>query len=105
LIGKALFGGFYPVSALLFNKEVMNVLQPGEHGSTFGGNPLACAIARAALKVLVKEGLIENAASILGNNSKIDQTWRGGINVNTKHRCTSLRSPYFHGFSSLHGTR
>ena len=75
LIGKALSRGIYPVSALLSNKEVMNVLQPGEHGSTFGGNPLACAIAQAALKVLVEEGLIENAASILGIKSKIDQTW------------------------------
>jgi len=64
LIGKALSGGFYPVSAVLSNTEVMNVLQPGEHGSTFGGNPLACATARAALKVLVEEGLIENAASM-----------------------------------------
>jgi ornithine--oxo-acid transaminase len=63
LIGKALSGGFYPVSAVLSNTEVMSVLQPGEHGSTFGGNPLACAIARAALKVLVEEGLIDNAAS------------------------------------------
>ncbi len=64
LIGKALSGGFYPVSAVLSNTEVMNVLQPGEHGSTFGGNPLACAVARAALKVLVEEGLIENAATM-----------------------------------------
>jgi ornithine--oxo-acid transaminase len=62
LIGKALSGGFYPVSAVLSNTEVMSVLQPGEHGSTFGGNPLACAIARAALKVLAEEGLIDNAA-------------------------------------------
>ncbi len=61
LIGKALSGGFYPVSAVLSNSEVLGVLQPGEHGSTFGGNPLACAIARAALKVLVEEGMIENA--------------------------------------------
>jgi len=62
LIGKALSGGFYPVSAVLSNSEVLGVLKPGEHGSTFGGNPLACAIARAALKVLVEEGMIENAA-------------------------------------------
>lgn len=62
LIGKALSGGFYPVSAVLSNTEVMGVLQPGEHGSTFGGNPLACAIARTALKVLIEEGMIENAA-------------------------------------------
>jgi ornithine--oxo-acid transaminase len=62
LIGKALSGGFYPVSAVLSNVEVLGVLRPGEHGSTFGGNPLACAVARMALKVLVEEGMIENAA-------------------------------------------
>jgi ornithine--oxo-acid transaminase len=61
LIGKALSGGFYPVSAVLSNDEVLGVLKPGEHGSTFGGNPLACAIARAALKVLIEEGMVENA--------------------------------------------
>jgi ornithine--oxo-acid transaminase len=65
LIGKALSGGFYPVSAVLSNSEVLGVLKPGEHGSTFGGNPLACAVARMALKVLVEEGMIENAA-VLG---------------------------------------
>jgi ornithine--oxo-acid transaminase len=64
LIGKALSGGFYPVSAVLSNSEVMSVLHPGEHGSTFGGNPLACAVARAALKVIVDEGLVENAAQV-----------------------------------------
>ena len=64
LIGKALSGGFYPVSAVLSNSEVMNVLQPGEHGSTFGGNPLACAVARTALKILIDEGMIENAAEM-----------------------------------------
>jgi ornithine--oxo-acid transaminase len=64
LIGKALSGGFYPVSAVLSNSEVMSVLHPGEHGSTFGGNPLACAVARAALKVITDEGLVENAAAI-----------------------------------------
>ena len=62
LVGKALSGGYYPVSAVLSNKEVMDVLQPGEHGSTFGGNPLACAIARTALKVLDEENLVENSA-------------------------------------------
>ena len=75
LIGKALSGGYYPISAVLSNKEVMDVLRPGEHGSTFGGNPLACAIARTALKVLVEEGMIENAAEMgsyfLSNLSKI----------------------------------
>ncbi len=64
LIGKALSGGFYPVSAVLSNEEVLGVLRPGEHGSTFGGNPLACAVARAALRVLVEEGMIENAAAL-----------------------------------------
>ncbi len=62
LIGKALSGGFYPVSAVLSNSEVLGVLKPGQHGSTFGGNPLACAVARAALRVLTEEGMIENAA-------------------------------------------
>ncbi len=62
LVGKALSGGFYPMSAVLSNLEVLGVLQPGQHGSTFGGNPLACAVARAALKVLTEEGLIENSA-------------------------------------------
>ncbi|WP_331372422.1 ornithine--oxo-acid transaminase [Sinorhizobium chiapasense] len=62
LIGKALSGGFYPVSAVLSNSEVLGVLKPGQHGSTFGGNPLACAIARAALKALTEEDMIENSA-------------------------------------------
>ena len=61
LVGKALSGGFYPVSAVLSNTEVLGVLKPGEHGSTFGGNPLACAVARAALRVLVEEDMIGNA--------------------------------------------
>ena len=64
LIGKALSGGFYPVSAVLSNTEVLGVLRPGEHGSTFGGNPLACAVARTALKVLIEENMIENAAEM-----------------------------------------
>ena len=62
LVGKALSGGFYPVSAVLSNSEILGVLRPGEHGSTFGGNPLACAVARMALKVLVEEDMIGNAA-------------------------------------------
>jgi ornithine--oxo-acid transaminase len=64
VIGKALSGGYYPVSAVLSRSGVLKVLQPGEHGSTFGGNPLACAVARTALKVLVEEGMIENAAAM-----------------------------------------
>ncbi|MBT8372738.1 MAG: ornithine--oxo-acid transaminase [Deltaproteobacteria bacterium] len=64
IVGKALAGGFYPISAVMSNTEVMDVLQPGEHGSTFGGNPLACAVARTALKVLIEEGMIENASEV-----------------------------------------
>jgi len=64
LVGKALSGGFYPVSAVLSNSEVLGVLKPGQHGSTFGGNPLACAVARAALRVLTEEGMIDNAAKM-----------------------------------------
>jgi ornithine--oxo-acid transaminase len=64
LIGKALSGGFYPISAVLSNSEVLGVFMPGDHGSTFGGNPLACAVARAALKVLIEEKMIENAAKV-----------------------------------------
>lgn len=66
LIGKALSGGFYPVSAVLSNNEILGVFMPGDHGSTFGGNPLACAIARTAVRVLIQENMIENAAN-LGN--------------------------------------
>lgn len=64
IIGKALSGGFYPVSAVLADEPVMKLFVPGEHGSTFGGNPLACAIAREALKVIVDENLVENAAQM-----------------------------------------
>jgi ornithine--oxo-acid transaminase len=62
IIGKALSGGFYPVSAVLADRPLMGLFQPGEHGSTFGGNPLGAAVARAALKVIVDENLVENAA-------------------------------------------
>jgi len=64
IVGKALAGGFYPVSAVLASKEVLGVFQPGDHGSTFGGNPLACAVARAALRVLVEERMVEHAAEL-----------------------------------------
>jgi ornithine--oxo-acid transaminase len=63
-IGKALSGGFYPVSAVLSDREVLGVFQPGDHGSTFGGNPLGAAVAQAALRVLVEEDLIANAAAM-----------------------------------------
>jgi ornithine--oxo-acid transaminase len=66
IIGKALAGGFYPVSAVLADDEVMGVFHPGDHGSTFGGNPLGAAVARAALQVLVDEKMIENSAELGG---------------------------------------
>ncbi|MCZ2482857.1 ornithine--oxo-acid transaminase [Aquirufa nivalisilvae] len=66
LLGKALSGGFMPVSAVLCRDEIMLTLKPGEHGSTFGGNPLACAIASEAIDILEDENLIENA-QIRGN--------------------------------------
>jgi ornithine--oxo-acid transaminase len=62
IVGKALSGGFYPVSACLASREIMGVYAPGDHGSTFGGNPLGCAVARTALKVLVEDKLVENSA-------------------------------------------
>jgi ornithine--oxo-acid transaminase len=64
ILGKALGGGVFPVSAVLASNEVMGVLHPGQHGSTFGGNPLACAVATAALKVLVDESLPQNASEM-----------------------------------------
>ncbi len=64
IVGKALSGGFYPVSAVLADEAIMGLFTPGEHGSTFGGNPLAAAVARAALKVIVEEKLVENAATL-----------------------------------------
>jgi ornithine--oxo-acid transaminase len=64
IVGKALSGGFYPVSAFLASEEVMGVFKPGEHGSTFGGNPLGMAVAREALKVLLEEKLVERSAKL-----------------------------------------
>jgi ornithine--oxo-acid transaminase len=61
ILGKALSGGAYPVSAVLANNSIMNVIKPGQHGSTFGGNPIAAAVAIAALKVVNEEHLIKNA--------------------------------------------
>jgi ornithine--oxo-acid transaminase len=78
-IGKALSGGVYPVSAVLAQREVLGLFQPGDHGSTFGGNPLACAVAREALKVLVEENLIERSAVqggyLLDNLATIDSPY------------------------------
>lgn len=78
-IGKALSGGFYPVSAVLSDKEILGVFKPGDHGSTFGGNPLGAAVARKALKVLVEENLIEKSFE-LGNyfRQKLNE-------INSKH--------------------
>jgi ornithine--oxo-acid transaminase len=64
IVGKALSGGFYPVSAVLSSSEIMGIFKPGDHGSTFGGNPLGCAVARAALRVLTQEKLVERSAEL-----------------------------------------
>ncbi len=64
IVGKALAGGFYPVSAVLSSKEILGVYKPGDHGSTFGGNPLGCAIARTALRVLVEEKMVQRSAEL-----------------------------------------
>ncbi|NOX19045.1 MAG: ornithine--oxo-acid transaminase [Chlorobi bacterium] len=78
-IGKALSGGLYPVSAVLANKEVLGVFNPGDHGSTFGGNPLGAAVAREALKVLIEENLIEKSY-------ELGKYFREQLrNVNSKH--------------------
>jgi ornithine--oxo-acid transaminase len=66
ILGKALGGGLMPVSAVLASRDILGVFQPGDHGSTFGGNPLACAVARTALKVLVRDRLAERAAAVGG---------------------------------------
>jgi len=62
VIGKSLGGGCYPISAVLADREILGVFKPGEHGSTFGGNPLGCAVARESLRVIREEKLVENAA-------------------------------------------
>jgi ornithine--oxo-acid transaminase len=64
IVGKALAGGFYPVSAVLSSDEILGVLHPGDHGSTFGGNPLGCAVARTALRVLIDEHLVERSEEL-----------------------------------------
>ena len=64
IVGKALAGGFYPVSAVLSSREILGVYNPGDHGSTFGGNPLGCAVARTALRVLIEEDLVKKSAEL-----------------------------------------
>lgn len=61
LLGKSLSGGVYPVSAVLADRDLMLCIKPGEHGSTYGGNPLGCAVAMAALEVLREENMVENS--------------------------------------------
>jgi len=73
ILGKALSGGVYPVSAVLANDEIMNVIKPGQHGSTFGGNPIAAAVAVAALEVVKEDKLAENA-------EKLGKIFRGKLN-------------------------
>jgi ornithine--oxo-acid transaminase len=64
IVGKALSGGFYPVSAVLADRPLLGLFKPGEHGSTFGGNPLAAAVARAALSVIREENLAERSRTL-----------------------------------------
>jgi len=64
IVGKALAGGFYPVSVVLASREILGVYKSGDHGSTFGGNPLGCAIARTALRVLIEEKMVERSAEL-----------------------------------------
>lgn len=106
IVGKALSGGFYPVSAVLARRELLGVFKPGNHGSTFGGNPLGCAVALAALDVLIDEGLIEKADKLgkrfleklrtIRNPHIVDVRGRGlfiGVELDTKARpyCESLK--------------
>jgi len=77
IVGKALAGGFYPVSAVLASSEILGVYKPGDHGSTFGGNPMGCAIARTALRVLVEEKMVERSAELGAYFLTLLQTLRG----------------------------
>ena len=74
ILGKAISGGVFPVSAVLADDEIMLCIKPGEHGSTFGGNPLACAVARKALEVIIEEDLANNA-------QKLGERFRNGMNA------------------------
>lgn len=106
IVGKALSGGFYPVSAVMANDEVMGVFNPGDHGSTYGGNPLGCAVARTALQVLEEENLVERSAKLgqkfldmlknIQSPRIVEVRGRGlliGIELNTKARpfCEALK--------------
>jgi ornithine--oxo-acid transaminase len=106
IIGKALSGGFYPVSAVLSDREVLGQFRPGDHGSTFGGNPLGAAVARAALNVIIDDNLIERSRDLgeyfIGRLRRIESPHikevrgRGlliGVDLNTKARrfCEALK--------------
>jgi ornithine--oxo-acid transaminase len=106
IVGKALSGGFYPVSAVMANDEVMGVFNPGDHGSTYGGNPLGCAVACTALDVLQDENLVERSATLgkkflaelqnINSTRIVEVRGRGlliGIELNTKARpfCEALK--------------
>ncbi len=106
IVGKALSGGFYPVSAVMANEAVMGVFTPGDHGSTYGGNPLGCAVARTALEIIKDENLVERSATLgrkflnelknINSPRIVDVRGRGlliGIELNTKARpfCEALK--------------
>lgn len=86
ILGKALSGGVYPVSAVLADDEIMNVIKPGQHGSTFGGNPLAAAVAMAALDIVLDEKLAENA-------ERLGTIFRERLNdfIQTSNICSMVR--------------
>ncbi|KAA5531993.1 ornithine--oxo-acid transaminase [Paenimyroides baculatum] len=86
ILGKALSGGMYPVSAVLADDEIMNVIKPGQHGSTFGGNPLAAAVAMAALDIVLDEKLAENA-------ERLGAIFRQRLNdfIQTSNICSMVR--------------
>ncbi len=86
ILGKALSGGMYPVSAVLADDEIMNVIKPGQHGSTFGGNPLAAAVAMAALDIVLDEKLAENA-------ERLGAMFRERLNdfIQTSNICSLVR--------------
>ena len=64
ILGKSLSGGFLPISAVLCDGDIMDLIKPGQHGSTYGGNPLACEIAIKAIQVVLEEKMIENSANM-----------------------------------------
>ncbi len=86
ILGKALSGGFYPVSAVVGRAEVMDLFRPGSHGSTYGGNPLGCAVARAALRVVEEENLVERAARLGSILLEALKPLEGGLVVDVRGR-------------------